>query len=155
MAQRNNLARFYKKLQKEIDKYTFVLSTKVFIEGIICAESYSGRLIDYLIDERYYIALDDRIYLEYFTEIHNKKIEKKNIDYLFAFLKEYGKFVTAKKIQTHGIHLGDSNFLKFIEVAKSSEANAIVILKTDAVKYENIHLFTSVISPEEVFENFL
>ncbi len=155
MTQRNNLAKFYKRLKKEIDKYLFVLSTEVFIEGVLNAESCSGRLIDYLIDGRYDIALDDRIYLEYFTEIHSKKIEKKNIDYLFAFLKEYGKFITAKKIQTHGIHLGESNFLKFIEVAKSSEANSIVICRTDAVKYGNIHLFTSVITPEEVFENFL
>ena len=102
MTQRNNLAKFYKRLKKEIDKYLFVLSTEVFIEGVLNAESCSGRLIDYLIDGRYDIALDDRIYLEYFTEIHSKKIEKKNIDYLFAFLKEYGKFVTAKKIHTHG-----------------------------------------------------
>ncbi len=151
----NNLTRFYKKPQKETDKFIFVLSTEVFIEGVFCAESCSARLVDYLIDERYNIAMDDRIYLEYFTEIHSKKIEKKNIDYLFAFLKEHGKFVTAKKILTHGINLGDGNFLKFIEVAKSAEANAIVILRTDVIKYGNINLFTSVITPEEVFEKFL
>ena len=154
MAQMNNLTRFYKKPQKETDKFIFVLSTEVFIEGVFCAESCSARLVDYLIDERYNIAMDDRIYLDYFTEIHKKKIEKKNVDYLFAFLKEHGKFVTAKKIQTHGINLG-GGILKFVEVAKAAEANGIVVHRADSLKYENINLFISIITPEEVFEKFL
>ncbi len=136
---------------------TLVLNTDVFIEGVLNAESYSGRLIDYLIDERFDIMMDDRIYLEYSAELNNKKLglEKNSINYLLKFLKENGKFVTAEKLKMPGNNLEDNYFLKFVEVAKSSNSSAITILRTDTIKFVNINLFTTVMTPEEVFEKLL
>ena len=136
---------------------TLVLNTDVFIEGVLDSESCCGRLINYLIDERFNIAMDDRIYLEYSAKLNDKKLglEKKSVDYLLKFLRENGKLMTAEKLKTKGNNLEDNYFLKFVEVAKSSNANAVVILRTDIVKFDNINLFTSAITPEEVFEKLL
>ena len=156
MIQKNNLSFFYKKIQENSERVTLVLNTDVFIEGVLNAESCCGRLIEYLIDERFDIAMDDRIYLEYSAKLNDKKLGlEKSIDYLLKFLRENGKFVTAKKLKTKGNNLEDNYFLKFVEVAKSSNANAVVILRTDIVKFDNINLFTSAITPEEVFEKLL
>lgn len=157
MIRKNNLPFFYKKIQENSERVTLVLNTDVFIEGVLNAESYSGRLIDYLIDERFDIMMDDRIYLEYSAELNNKKLglEKNSINYLLKFLKENGKFVTAEKLKMPGNNLEDNYFLKFVEVAKSSNSSAITILRTDTIKFVNINLFTTVMTPEEVFEKLL
>lgn len=157
MIQKNNLPFFYKKIQENSERVTLVLNTDVFIEGVLNAESYSGRLIDYLIDERFDIMMDDRIYLEYSAKLNNKKLglEKNSINYLLKFLKENGKFVTAEKLKMPGNNLEDNYFLKFVEVAKSSNSSAITILRTDTIKFVNINLFTTVMTPEEVFEKLL
>ena len=155
--QKNNLSFFYKKIQENREKVTLVLNTDVFIEGVLNAESCCGRLINYLIDERFDIAMDDRIYLEYSAELNDKKfgLEKKSVDYLMKFLRENGKFVTAEKLKTKGNNLEDNYFLKFVEVAKSSNANAITIFGTDTLKFAYINLFANVMTPEEVFEKLL
>lgn len=136
---------------------TLVLNTDVFIEGVLDSESCCGRLINYLIDERFNIAMDDRIYLEYSAKLNDKKLglEKKSVDYLLKFLRENGKFVTAEKLKTQGNNLEDNYFLKFVEVAKSSNSNAIVIFGTDTLKLAYINLFAAVMTPEEVFEKLL
>ncbi len=41
-----------------------VIDTNVFISGFI-SESYPWRILDYFLDKRFTLALDDRIYLEY------------------------------------------------------------------------------------------
>ena len=134
------------KIQENSGRVTLVLKTDVFIEGVFNAESYSGRLIDYLIDERFDIMMDDRIYLEYSAKLNNKKLglEKKSINYLLKFLKENGKFVTAEKLKMQGNNLEDNYFLKFVEVAKSSNSSAITILRTDTIKFVNINLFPKI-----------
>lgn len=152
----NNISFFYKKIQENSGRVTLVLSTDVFIEGVLNAESYSGQLIDYLIEERFDIAMDDRIYLEYSAKLDDKKLglEKKSVNYLLKFLEEKGQFVTADKLKTKEINLGD-NYLKFVEVARSSYSNAIIILERDILKFAYINLLHVIMTPEEVYEKLL
>ena len=143
---------------KNSERVILVLNSDVFIEGVLIAESYCGRLVDYLLDERFDIAMDDRIYLEYSAKLNNKKLglEKKSIDCLLKFLKENGKFVTAEKLRMPD-HLNSicPRFLKFVEVGKSSKSDAIVVLDTGVFKPAYPNLFTSIMTAEEVFEKLL
>ncbi len=154
---KNDLPFFYKKIKENSHSLTLVIESDVFIEGLVNAESCCGRLIDYLFDERFDIAVDDRIYLDYLDKLNKLGLEKKSIDCLLKFLKEKGKFVTAEKIKiAESLKLDGCRFLKFIEVGKSSKAKAVVILKHHAhFDAGKLNLFAALMTPEEVFEKLL
>ncbi|OSS41327.1 Uncharacterized protein DESAMIL20_880 [Desulfurella amilsii] len=72
------------------------------------------------------MALDDRIYLEYATVLMRPKFnfDDKDVSIFLNFVKETALFVTAIKLN---INMPDVSDLKFVEVAKSSGADALII----------------------------
>ncbi|MFW0885064.1 PIN domain-containing protein [Candidatus Acidulodesulfobacterium sp. H_13] len=134
------------------EKMIFVIDTDVFLSGFIMSSYYPVRLIDYFSDERFAIALDDRIYFEYVSVLNRAGLgfESRDVNYLLKFINEIAMFVTAGKLNIDLIYLSD---LKFVEVAKSARVDAVI---TNNVEYfESARDVITALTPEEVFEELL
>lgn len=126
-----------------------VIDTNVFVSGLIFPEGYPGRILDYFLDGRFILALDDRIYLEYSTVIKRKKFgfDKKDIATLLKFIKDTALFVTSEKIN---IKLPDPSDLKFVEVAKTAEADALITGNTK--HFEIVRDIIRILTPKDAWE---
>ncbi len=131
---------------------TFVICTDVFMQGFVPNGSYSMRLMDYLSDERFILALDDRIYFEYVAMLRRQRFgfDKNDVNYFLKFIKETAKFVTAEKLK---ISLIDLHYLKFVEAAKSVKADALITKNTNGFK--SAIGVIPVLTPREVFEKLI
>lgn len=126
-----------------------VIDTNVFISGFISQSSYPWRILDYFLDSRFTLALDDRIYLEYATVLRRSKFsfKDKDISIFSNFINETAMFVTAEKLD---INIPDVSDLKFVEVAKSSEADALI---TGNMKhFQEARNITKVLTPKEAWD---
>lgn len=126
-----------------------VIDTNVFVSGLILSEGYPGRILDYFLDGRFILALDDRIYLEYSTVIKREKFgfEKEDIATLLKFIKDTALFVTPEKLN---IKLADPSDLKFVEVAKTAEADALVTGNTK--HFEMVRDIIRILTPKDAWE---
>jgi len=128
-----------------------VIDTNVFISGFI-SQSYPWRILDYFLDKRFTLALDDRIYLEYSAVLRRDKfgLKKIDIDNFLDFMESSALFVTSKKID---IQLKDSADLKFVETAKTANADGLI---TGNMKhFEPARKLIPIFSPKEAWENLL
>lgn len=126
-----------------------VIDTNVFVSGLISSEGHPGRILDYFLDGRFILALDDRIYFEYSTVIKRKKFgfDKKDIATLLKFIKDTALFVTPEKIN---IKLPDPSDLKFVEVAKTAEADALITGNTK--HFEIVRDIIRILTPKDAWE---
>ena len=131
---------------------TFVITTGVLVRGVLHTGGYYMRLIDYVLDEQFSIALDDRIYFEYVAVLNTERFafKKNDIDYLLKFIKETANFVTPQKLN---IDSTEPVCLKFAEAAKSAKADALVVHSLS--RFEFAKRCVPVLSPKEVFEKLL
>ena len=126
-----------------------VVDTNVFVSGFISSRSYPWRILDYFLDSRFTLALDDRIYLEYGAVLRRPKFgfDEKDISYLLKFIKDTALFVTPEKLE---IKLPDFSDLKFVEVARSAEADALV---TGNIKhFKAASNIVTILTPREAWE---
>ena len=125
-----------------------VIDTNVFISGFI-SESYPWRILDYFLDKRFTLALDDRIYLEYSAVLRRKKfgLKKTDVDYFLDFTASAALFITPGKCDIKLIDVAD---LKFIETARSANADGLI---TGNMKhFEPAKNIIPVFSPKEAWE---
>lgn len=126
-----------------------VIDTNVFISGFISPNNYPWRILDYFLDGRFTLALDDRIYLEYANVLRRPKFnfDVKDVSIFLNFVKETALFVTATKLS---INMLDFSDLKFIEVAKSSEADALI---TGNIKhFQKAQDIIKILTPKEAWK---
>lgn len=126
-----------------------VIDTNVFASVLIFSEGHPGRILDYFLDGRFLLALDDRIYLEYGTVIKREKFgfDKKGIATLLKFIKDTALFVTPEKLD---IKLPDPSDLKFVEVAKTAEADALITENTK--HFEIVRGTIRILTPKDAWE---
>ena len=125
-----------------------VIDTNVFISGFI-SESYPWRILDYFLDKRFTLALDDRIYLEYSLVLRRNKfgLKKTDVDYFLDFTAAVALFITPGKCE---VKLNDINDLKFVETAKSANADGLI---TGNMKhFEPAKNIIPIFSPKEAWE---
>ncbi|HEC25458.1 MAG TPA: putative toxin-antitoxin system toxin component, PIN family [bacterium] len=134
------------------EKMIFVIDTDIFLSGFIMSSYYPVRLIDYFSDERFVIALDDRIYFEYVSVLNSAGLgfEIRDVNYLLKFINETATFVTAGKLNIDLIYQSD---LKFVEVAKSARVDAIITNNVE--HFESARKVITVLTPKEAFKNLL
>ena len=128
-----------------------VIDTNVFISGFI-SESYPWRILDYFLDKRFTLALDDRIYIEYSTVLRRKKfgLKQTDIDTFLDFTASNSLFITPEK---SNIKLTDPADLKFIETAMAAKADAFI---TGNMKhFEPAKNIVPIFSPKEAWDKLL
>ncbi len=128
-----------------------VIDTNVFISGFI-SESYPWRIVDYFLDKRFTLALDDRIYIEYSVVLRRKKfgLNQADVDAFLDFTSLNSLFITPEKCD---IKLNDTSDLKFLETAIAANADGLI---TGNMKhFEQAKNIVPIFSPKEAWEKLL
>ncbi len=102
-----------------------VLDTNVLVAGLLSPFGPPGRILDLILSGDLGLAYDDRILAEYRDVLPRGKFafEPAAVNELLAYIEAEGRFTTAQPVRTK---LPDADDLPFLEVARTSMADALV-----------------------------